>query len=142
MDYENMINQQLAAMDLSALDELAHLGRENPLGLTIGSPVQVIRSLFQGELLLDPQNMMESLSAVFLQEIKGSLVFGAEILAVCILSGLLQNLHTNLEESAASRVAVLACSCTIIALSLSNFLSVYRICGTAVDQMTITMQIL
>ena len=142
MDYENLINEQLAAMDLDALEELARLGEENPLGIEISSPVQMIYSLLRGELILDPQMVLSNLASFFLQEIQGSLLFGGEILAVCIILSLLQNLNTGLGEETAAKVASIACSCTIIALSLHNFLMVYRLCENTVEQMTGAMQLL
>ncbi len=142
MEYENIINEQLNALDLESLQELAGVAGENPLGFAQIQPLQVITSLLRGELVLDPSVFLENLAGIFLREIQNSLLFGLEILALCILLGLLQNLNSSFGDQTASKVAGLATTCAIIALSLTNFLTIYNLCGETVNLMATAMQVI
>ena len=67
-------------------------------GMTVD---QVINNLINGEALFDSERIMDNLINLFLMEVKGSVFLGCEILAICIVTGLLSNfpIHSAARQS-------------------------------------------
>ena len=91
MDYETVLEEQMDAMDLSELeDSLADAAQQSGV-LEDLSVEDLVDRLLNGQAILDSDQILENLKNLFLLEVKSSLMLGCEILAVCILIGLLTN---------------------------------------------------
>lgn len=142
MEPENLINEQLAAMDLSQLEELlgAVQKQENIFpDLSLG---HILGALLRGEAVFTWEQILVPLRNFFFAQIQDSLTFAVEIFAVCILIGLLENLSSSFERQGAAKLGSLVCGMVIMALCLRDLGSLYNVCADAVTLMAGTMQIL
>jgi stage III sporulation protein AE len=140
MDYKNLINEQLEAMDLEALEEL--IGTGDATGLSNLSVTEIIDRMISGKPLFDTQDIFNSLVNLLMKEVFSSITLGINILAICIIMALMVHLSASFGKSAVSTIGSLIASCAVIALCLFNFIEVYRICGDTIDRMAIVMQII
>ncbi len=140
MDYKNIINEQLEAMDIEALEELA--GRSNVFGMSDLRVSDIISRLINGEPLFDIDGVTGSVAEFFFNELTSSISLGIQILAICILMALMTHLCTAFGSSAASSIGAMACSCAVIALCLFNFRDVYLLCESTISNMALFMQVL
>ena len=140
MDYKNIINEQLEAMDLEALEELA--GKGDPFGLSGLTVREIIERLINREPLFEIDRIISSIGEIFLKEVFSSVSLGIQLLAVCILMALMVHLCSAFGKSAASSIGAMACSCAAIALCLFNFRDVYFLCEGTISNMALFMQVL
>lgn len=140
MDYKNIINEQLEAMDLEALEELT--GGAGEFGLSDLTVPEIISRVLNGQPLFEIEDILGSVLNYFLGEITGSIALGINIVAVCIIMGLLINLSASFGKSAVSTIGTLVCSCTVIAMCLLNFSEVYELCAGTINNMALAMQVL
>ena len=75
-------------------------------------------------------------------EVKASIFLGCEILAICIVTGLLSNLSSSFGNKTVSSLGTMVCSFVIIALCIGNFYQTYDYCRQTMDIMTTSMEIL
>lgn len=132
MEYETIINEQLDSMELNELEEIAD-------GTTVRS---IINDLLNGVPLFDSEEILQNMLDLFMLEIKESIVFGCEVLSVCIVIGLLANLSSSFGNKTVSTVGTIICSCIVIALCIGNFYSSYEYCIESMNTMSSTMLIL
>lgn len=132
MEYETIINEQLDSMELNELEEIAD-------GTTVRS---IINDLLNGVPLFDSEEILQNMLDLFMLEIKESIVFGCEVLSVCIVIGLLTNLSSSFGNKTVSTVGTIICSCIVIALCIGNFYSSYEYCIESMNTMSSTMLIL
>lgn len=142
MEYQTIIDEQLKGMDLSELEDLMNdTAGEHGLMEEI-TVEQVISDLISGTPIFDSNRFLENLLDLFLVEIKSSVVLGCEVLAVCIIIGLLTNFSGSFGSKTVSSLGTMICSIVIIALCVGNFYNTYEYCGQTIDIMTNTMEIL
>lgn len=132
MEYETIINEQLDSMELNELEEIAD-------GTTVRS---IINDLLNGVPLFDSEEILQNMLDLFMLEIKESIVFGCEVLSVCIVIGLLANLSSSFGNKTVSTVGTIICSCIVIALCIGNFYNSYEYCIESMNTMSSTMLIL
>lgn len=142
MELENIINEQLSAMDLSQLQELLGVVEEQGSLFKSMGPVDIINSLLHGESIFQWDQVLSGLSAFFFSQVQGSLTLAIEVFAMCILIGLLNNMSSSFSENAASKLGALVCSLIIIVLCLRDFVNIYNLCADSVTLMVRAMQIL
>jgi len=128
---ESQLQEQLEQLDLSPLDDLIE-GAVLP-GLEDLSAAEILAKILEGELLFDWTTLAELGKNLLVGELRSSLYLCAEILAICILTGLLRNLSGTFGEGTASRMAALVCSCTVIALCLSGFQQAYGLASETIE---------
>ncbi|MDO4544818.1 MAG: stage III sporulation protein AE [Bacillota bacterium] len=142
MDHETIIEEQLDSMDLSELEDI--MGEATQSGgvfdeITVD---QIIDNLLNGQPLFDSDRIIDNLIDLFLMEVKSSVFLGCEILAVCIIIGLLSNFSNSFGNKTVSSLGTVICSCVIIALCIGNFYQTYEYCQDTMNTMTTTMEIL
>lgn len=140
MDYENIINEQLEAMDLEALEEL--LGAGEDVGLPYLSISEIVTRVTNGQPLFEIEEIFHSISSFFLKEISDSISLGIQIVAICILIGLMSHFSSAFGKDAVSTIGAMVCSCAVIALCLINFMEVYKLSENTIDRMALVMQVL
>ena len=142
MEFENIINEQLDSMDLSELEELLN---EAPAEMTIADEISVnsiINDLLNGQPIFDSENLMDNIKELFFIEVRSSLILGCEILAVCIIIGLLNNFSNSFGSKTVSSLGTMICGFVIIALCIGSFYQTYNSCSSTMDVMSTTMTIL
>lgn len=142
MEFENIINEQLDSMDLSELEELLD---EAPEQMTIADEISVnsiINDLLNGQPIFDSENLMDNIKELFFIEVRSSLILGCEILAVCIIIGLLNNFSNSFGSKTVSSLGTMICGFVIIALCIGSFYQTYNSCSSTMDVMSSTMTVL
>ena len=143
MDYETMIKDQMADLDLDELENIMDDAAIQSNGIFSSlSTDDIVDSLLAGEPLFDTNSILENVMDVFLLEVKSGLIMGVEIITVCIIMGLLSNLSDSFGNKASSVLGNTVCSCIIIIICLKNFNLTYNSCMDTLDIMTKSMQIL
>lgn len=142
MDHETIIDAQLESMDLSELNGLLKDSETQNIFTDDISVESIINDLIQGQPLFDSENILHNLKELFFIELKTSIILGCEILAVCIIIGLLTNFSGSFGSKAVSSIGTLICSFIVITLCISSFYQTYESCSRTVDIMTTTMEVL
>ena len=142
MSVESIVNEQLASMDMTKLEELFDLAASKGNIFGDVSPGEVIRSILRGDPIFSFHDIINAAANQFMQEIYGSVVLGVQLLVICIIIGLMKNLADSFSEDTVSNLGVIVCSCCVMVLCLKSFMDIYQICSSAVETMTVTMQVL
>ena len=142
MDYETVIEEQLDSMDLSELHDLmAEASRQS--GVFEETSVSgIINRLINGQALFDSDRITDNLLDLFMMEVKSSLILGCEILAICIVAGLLKSFSNSFGNRTVSSLGTMVCAVVIIALCIGNFHQTYEYCQESMNSMTAAMEIL
>lgn len=143
MGYEEIINEQLKSMDLSELETIMEDASEQSQGIFSSfSTEEIVDRFIAGEPLFDSDVLIQNVTDVFLYEIKAGLLLGVELVSICIIIGLLQNLSSSFGSKPVSSLGTVVCSCLVITLCLKNFVVTYESCISTINMMTGTMQVL
>lgn len=143
MDYDKIIEKQLDSMDLAELERIMDDAAKQSRGIFSAiSPDQVIDDFIKGKPIFDSEIIMQNILDVFLYEVKAGLLLGVELISICIIIGLLQNLSDAFGSKPVSSLGTVVCSCLVIALCLKNFMVTYESCFDTLGMMTGTMQVL
>lgn len=142
MDYETIIQEQLNSMDISSLENI--MSEASKAGgifddITVD---RIISNLINGEAIFDSDKIIDNLINMFLLEVKSSVFLGCEILAICIIVGLLTNFSNTFGNKTVSSLGTMICSIVIIALCIGNFYQTYEYCQDTMNAMTTSMEIL
>ncbi|WP_027398575.1 stage III sporulation protein AE [Anaerovorax odorimutans] len=141
LDLEEIIDKQLASMNLESIDQLTDLIGKDKIFSDM-TPGQIIKGIINGDPLFNFNNIISNILNLFMSEIYGSIVLGVQLVIICIIIGLLKNLSTSFGDDTVSKLGTVVCSCSVMALCLKSFMEVYTICMNAVDTMSVTMQAL
>lgn len=142
MDYEKVIEEQLNSMDVSELERIMEESTESGGVFENMSVSDIVDNLLNGEPLFDSDKILDNLLNLFLLEVKSAVFLGCEILAVCIVIGLLTNFSDSFGSKTVSYLGSIICSCVIIALCIGNFHQTYEYCQDTMNTMTTAMGIL
>lgn len=142
MDYETIIEEQLASMDLSELEKIMSETSGNG-GIFEDMTVNgIIDNLINGKALFDSESIIQNLLNLFMLEVKSSVVLGCEILIICIVIGLLTNFSNTFGNKTVSSLGTMVCGIVIIALCIGSFYQTYDYCRDTMNTMTTSMEIL
>lgn len=141
MEYESILNEQLKNIDLNELEEIYNDSSQAALFDDI-SVESILNDLLNGQPILDSDKFIDNLKELFMMEIKTSLMLGCEILAICIIIGLLTNLSNSFGNKTVSSLGTMVCSFVIITICIGSFYQTYNSCSETMDIMTTTMEIL
>lgn len=142
MSLESIIEEQLSSMNIEGLEELFDIAESNGSIFGDTTPGEVIRSLIKGDPIFDLNDILGAIGNHFMHEINGSILLGIELVAVCIIIGLLKNFASSFSDDTVSNLGIIVCSCCVIVLCLKSFMDIYVICSDSVKTMTVTMQAL
>lgn len=142
MDYETIIEEQLNSMDLSQLERIMEEASQQGGIFDNITVSEIINNLISGEVLFDSDKIIHNLLNIFLLEVKSSIFLGCEIIAICIVVGLLTNFSNTFGNKTVSSLGTMVCSIVIIALCIGNFEQTYEYCQEAMNTMTVSMEIL
>jgi len=142
MDYETIIDEQLNSMDISGLeDALSDAAGSGGIfeSMTVS---EIINRLINGEELFSSDEIIDNLLNLFILEVKSSVILGCEIIAICIIIGLLTNFSNTFGNKTVSSLGTMVCSVIITALCIGDFYQSYQYCSDAMNTMTSSMEIL
>ncbi len=103
---------------------------------------EILQATLNGYSIFDNPEMIASIKDLFLYELRSALFISAEILAVCIIIGLLKHLSGSFESKGISDIAALICMISIVGVTILHFGDVYEMNLDAMKTMTYTMEIL
>ncbi|QIB69401.1 stage III sporulation protein AE [Aminipila butyrica] len=143
MDYKSIIQEQLAKLELSELEEIMDSATLDSGNRMPDISIQgLIDNAINGQPIFDSQTMIHGFIDLFLYEIKSSIILGVQLVTICIVIGLLTNLSNSFGNKAVSRLGIVVCGCFVIGLCLNNFSQTFNMCADTLNTMTRTMQLL
>lgn len=133
MEIDEIIKKQLEnVMDTSSLNAISDK-------YTIED---ILEKTLNGENLFDPQIIISNLKDLFFLEITKSISCGLEIVCVCLLIGLVQNMQTSLEKNGSGLIARTICVISIVGVTVVNFTQSYQLAHETLTKLCSTMEIL
>jgi stage III sporulation protein AE len=142
LSIESIVNEQLSSMDMTKLEQLFDLAASKGNVFGDVSPGEVIRSILRGDPIFSFHDIIAAVTGQFMHEIYGSIILGVQLVVICIIIGLMKNLADSFSEDTVSTLGVIVCSCCVMVLCLKSFMDIYQVCSSAVETMTVTMQVL
>ena len=142
MDYKEILDGQLESIDMSGLEDMMKSASEESGVFPSMTADEMVSSLLQGRPVLDADSILENLLNLFLAEINSAVFLGCEILAVCVVTGLLTNFSGAFGRRTVSSLGAVICGCIITALCIGSFFRTYSYCQDSMDTMTSVMEIL
>jgi len=142
MEYETIIDEQLDTMDLSELEKLLEDSAGEFAAYDEMTVESIINDMINGRPLFESDKIIDNLRELFFMEIKASIMLGCEILAICIIIGLLNNFSNSFGSKTVSSLGTVICGFVIIALCIGNFYLTYDSCSQTIEIMTKTMMVL
>lgn len=139
MDYESIFREQLDKLDLSGMEEI--LGSSlipKELENTV-SVKEILLNMLSGRELISWERISYILKTLALGELRDILIVSAELISICIITGLLTNVSSSFGKSTVSDTAGLISSFMAAGVSLSAFCEIYVMCTGAVTAMTSLM---
>ncbi len=103
---------------------------------------KILDATLEGKSIFDNQELIESLKDLFLYELRSAMFLSVEILAICIIVGLLKNLSGSFETKGISDIAGMVCMISVVGIAILHFHDVYEMTVDAMKTMTYTMEIL
>lgn len=134
--FDNIIDQEQIS-DLSAYASELTNGLSDYFTLDT-----LLNATLEGKSVFDNQEMITSLKELFFYEIRSALFISGEILAICVIIGLLKNMSGSFESKGISDIAGFVCMISIVGITMIHFEDVYHMTAAAIKTMTYTMEIL
>ena len=138
MNKDEILSQELSQLDTQELSEL--LNQNSVFGdATIDD---IVNKAVDGQNIFETDNVISSLKDLFVFEIKDTITLGIEIIAICIILGLLKSISGSFGERSVSKIALLVCSSCIAAITMVNLGIVYELASGAMETMVYIMEII
>lgn len=102
----------------------------------------ILNATLEGESIFQNEALIDSMKDLLLLELRSAMFVSAEILTICILIGLLQNLSGSFASKGICDIATLVCCISIVGITVLHFEDVYDMTMNAMKTMTYTMEIL
>ena len=103
---------------------------------------KILNATLEGQSIFENPELIESIKDLLLLELRSAMVICAEIVAICIIVGLLKNLSGSFEAKGISDIAGFVCMISIVGITILHFSDVYDMTVDAMKTMTYTMEIL
>lgn len=144
MEFDEILKEQMKKIvDEEQTDSLSDYASDLSGGISDYFTLdKIVDATLNGESIFSSEDIISSLKALFLYELKAALVVGVEILTVCIVIGLLKNLSGSFGKKGVTEIASLVCSIVIIGLAVSNFQTIYQMTIDSIATITYTMELL
>lgn len=140
MEYENIILKQLESMELDNLLQIAGLAKQNTEAFVLTDLKDFVLGVISGKISLEAKPFFAQLSELLFRQVQQSLSVCAAILAVCILSGVMNSMADSFGKNTASKVANTVCLLIVATICAGDFLSVYGYCTEQMDLMIVAVQ--
>ena len=144
MNYKEIIKEQLEnALSEEEIEEIYEQTQELSGGLTSSFTIEgILESTLNGESIFNSAELIGNVKTLLLYEVKTALILGVEILVVCIIVGLLNNLASSFKKKELSEISVFVCVMVIIGISINSFKISYDLCMNTISTMVYTMEVL
>ena len=140
MDYENLILQQLEGMDLDSLYEMAGLVRDSTGVSFLTGLKEFVFGIVTGSVSLESGPLLREAMQLFFRQVQDSLSTCAAVVAVCILSGVMNSVADSFGKQTVSRVAGTICLLVVATICTRDFIASYRYCRDQMDLMIVAVQ--
>ena len=139
MNYDSIFRSQLDRLDLSGMESI--LGSPLiPDGLTENISIKdILMNMLTGKELISWDNVFYILKTLVLGELHDVLAVSAQLIIICIITGLLSAVTSNFGKNTVSGTAGLISSFMAAGVSLAAFHEIYQMCADAVTTMTALM---
>lgn len=144
MDYKEIIKEQLAGtLSQEEIEEIYEKSSELSQGLSSSFSIdEILESTLNGESIFAGTDLIDSIKSLLLYEVKAALVLTVEIITVCIVIGLLNNMASSFKKKEIAEISTLVCVMVIVGISMNSFRTSYELCMGSVSTMVYTMEVL
>lgn len=102
----------------------------------------ILHATTQGESFFEQQTLIENLKDLLLYEVQSALVLAVEILAICIIMGMLRSLADAFNSKSVSMLSLMVCTMVVVGIAMNSFQLSYQLALDTVKTMVNTMEIL
>lgn len=143
---EGLIDRVISTqMDTLGADELDNILREVLRDINLSSSggfKDILKRLVKGEKIFEGKTLVNSISSIFFEELRISLVLLSKILIITLISAILTNLQNTFENSSISELANYITYILIAILVIGSFNQLVTMAKLTIDRMVIFMQVL
>ena len=141
MDYEKILREQFNnTVDGEELDRLLREATDATYGMAERfSAENILNSMAEGKSVFEDPAIIEDLRSLFMTEIRSALIFCAQIVAVCLVIGVLKGLSSSFNSRSVSDISILVCAMVIAGICITNFRVTYQLAYDSVSTMVFTM---
>ncbi len=139
MDYEEIFRAELDRLDLSEIEAIL---RDPLIPGEIADNISVkdiIINMLTGDEIISWENIFYILKMLAIGELGSTLALCAEIMCVCIVTGLLTNMADSFGDNTLSKTGAVISNFMAAGIAVTAFYEVYTLCGDAVKSMTSLM---
>lgn len=139
MDYDSLFRSQLDRLDLSGMESI--LGSPlipDELGGSV-SVKEILLNMLTGKEIVSWDNAFYILKTLAFGELRDVMVVSAQLMIICVITGLLSAISSNFGKNTVSGTAGLISSFMASGISLAAFHEIYAMCSDAVATMTALM---
>ena len=139
MNYDSLFRSQLDRLDLSGMESI--LGSPLiPDELTENVSIkEILLNMLTGKELISWENVFYILKTLTFGELHNVMAVSAQLIIICIITGLLSAVSSNFGKNTVSGTAGLISSFMAAGVSLAAFHEIYEMCADAVTTMTSLM---
>lgn len=139
MNYDSLFRSQLDRLDLSGMESI--LGSPLiPDELTENVSIkEILLNMLTGKELISWENVFYILKTLAFGELHNVMAVSAQLIIICIITGLLSAVSSNFGKNTVSGTAGLISSFMAAGVSLAAFHEIYEMCADAVTTMTSLM---
>ncbi len=144
MDFEKILQEQMNnVVDMDQMDEINRQASEISQGLSEQFSLEnILDATLNGESFFNSGELISGLKDLLIYEVRSAMILGVEILVICIIIGLLNNLVSSFGKKSMSNVSLLVCTMIVIGISINSFKIAYELSLNCVATMVNTMEIL
>lgn len=139
MDYEDIFREELKRLDLSGIEAVLNdplIPEEISDSINIKD---ILINMITGEELVSWDKVFYILKSLLLGELGNILILCAELMCICIVTGLMTNLSGSFGEKTLSKTGSVISSFMAAGVAITAFYDVYIMCGDTVRSMTSLM---
>lgn len=144
MEFEDIIKEQMnQVIDRDKTASLSEYASELTNGISDYFTIEnILDATLEGKSIFSSPELIDGIKTLFLYELKAAAVVSIEILGICIIIGLFDNLSGAFGKKSAGEIGSLTCAIIIAGIILVNFQDVYAIAVNTMNTMTYTVEIL
>lgn len=142
-EIRRIAEEQLDNLDIDRWDDFVK-GLDSYQGDMFASinAKEMILNIISGKFDFDWREMLQTIGRTFFTEISLNLSLMAKIIAIAIITGILNNFKTNFSNASVGELAWIICYIMIVILIIQSITVILDVGKNAMDQMTSFMQIL
>lgn len=143
-DYKEILRQQFnEIVEGENLDVISGSASEISQSISDNFTLdKLLEATLNGQSIFQNTEIIEDMFSLLMYEVRTALVLGSEILAICIISGLLKCVSDSFRSRNVAHLTCFICNMIITGLAISSFTTTYNLAVDTVSVMTSTMLII